>query len=89
MKMIVAILPDEKTEQVSSGLIQSGFRVTKFASTAGFLSGGTTTLMIGVEDENLKQALEIIREDFSSMTEGDQVQATIYVLNVNNFERVP
>lgn len=89
MKMIVAILANETTEQVSNALLQAGYRVTKFASTAGFLSGGTTTLMVGVQDEQLEDALGIIREYFSPLTKEDEVRASIYVIGVNNFERIP
>ncbi len=88
MKMIFAILPNEATDQVTNRLVDANYRVTKFASTAGFLSGGTTTLMVGVNDEELESALEIIRGSFSPYQEGENVQATIYVLNVNNFERL-
>jgi uncharacterized protein YaaQ len=88
MKMIFAILANEKTDLVSRGLMDAGYRVTKFASTAGFLSGGTTTLMIGVNDDELNSALDIIRGYYSLFQEGDSVQATIYVLNVKDFERI-
>jgi len=89
MKMIVAILSDDKTETVANDLLQSGFRVTKFASTAGFLSGGTTTLMVGVKNDQLAEALSIIRENFSPLDPEKGIQATVYVLDAENFERIP
>lgn len=88
MKMILAILANEKTDMVSSGLVEAGYRVTKLASTAGFLSSGTTTLMIGVNDNELDSALDIIRGYYSPYEEGDNIQATIYVLNIKNFQRI-
>lgn len=87
MKMILVILPNEKTDQVSGNLLERGYRVTKFASTAGFLSGGTTTLMVGASDEDVEPALEILRGNFSPF-DGENVQATIYVLNVKDFKRI-
>lgn len=89
MKMIVAILADDKTEKVADDLLEAGFRVTKFASTAGFLTVGTTTLMIGVQDEDVEDALGIIRKGFSPLNSENNVQATIYVLNASSFKRIP
>ncbi|MFO8037192.1 MAG: cyclic-di-AMP receptor [Anaerolineales bacterium] len=88
MKMILAILTNEKTDMVTSGLMEAGYRVTKLASTAGFLSSGTTTLMIGVNDADLNSALDIIRGYYAPYEEGENIQATIFVLNVKNFERI-
>ena len=44
MKMILAIMPTSLSEVVSAELLEAEYRVTKFASTSGFLSGGTTTI---------------------------------------------
>lgn len=86
MKMIVAITPTNISEQISDQLIDTGFGVTKFASTAGFLQGGTTTLMIGVEEDKLEEALDLIREEVPH--EEDQVLTTIYVINIKNTARI-
>ena len=88
MKMIVAILENTLSEKVSKALIDSGFRLTRLASTGGFLREGTTTLMVGVQDEMLENALEIIRQQAPSGGESDKVRATIYVLNVKDFRRI-
>ena len=61
MKLIVVILRDNDNEPVSQGLIQQGFRVTRIASTGGFLRRGMSTLMIGVEDDRVEQAIAVIR----------------------------
>lgn len=90
MKMILAILPTNFSEPVSQCLLDDSFRVTKFASTAGLLSGGTTTLMIITEKEKIPRALALIREQIPPGAPADTAQArvTIYVLNVKDFERV-
>jgi uncharacterized protein YaaQ len=64
--------------------------VTKFASTAGILSGGITTLMIITTDEKIPRALELIREDIPLAEPSDAAHAriTIYVLDVKDFEKV-
>lgn len=90
MKMILAIMPTSLSEQVSGSLLSESYRVTKFASTAGLLSGGITTLMIITAKEKINRALELIREKVSPAAHTDESHArvTIYVLDVKEFEKV-
>ena len=60
MKLIVAIVQDEDATRVVSSLMDHGYGVTKLATTGGFLRAGNTTLISGVEDEKLPDALGII-----------------------------
>ncbi len=88
MKMIVAIIDDGISDTVSQALLGRKFRVTRLASTGGLLRSGTTTFMIGVDNADVDDALQIIRENIPTTDLAEKVQATIYVLNVKNFERV-
>ena len=90
MKMILAIMPTNLSEQVSEALLTESYRVTKFASTAGILSGGTTTLMIITSSEKISTALELIRKQIpaTELTENTLPRVTIFVLNVKDFEKV-
>ena len=90
MKMILAIMPTDLSEQVSKVLLDSQYRVTKFASTAGFFAGGTTTLMVGLEADKVESGLALIREQIPASEEIDSshTRVTIYVLNVIDFDRV-
>jgi uncharacterized protein YaaQ len=90
MKLILAIMPTSLSEQASKVLLDSAYRVTKFASTAGFFAGGTTTLMVGVEDDKVESGLAIIRDQIPVSEVPDPVHArvTIYVLNVKDFDKV-
>jgi len=63
MKMIISIIHDEDNDRVSRSLTSENFRVTMIASTGGFLRSGRSTLLIGVEDERLERALQILREN--------------------------
>jgi len=85
MKLIIAIIRDEDNDAVSHMLTQESFRVTFIASTGGFLRSGRSTLLIGVEDEPVQRALEIIRENCSPAPEPKQKRATIFVVNVLEF----
>lgn len=88
MKMILAIIRDEDNEKVSQSLLSYGFRVTRIASTGGWLRRGNTTLMIGVEDENVNPAIEIIRANCQAPVEPGQHRATLFVLNIAQYEHL-
>ncbi len=57
MKMIIAIVQDEDASRLVSQLMKDGYRVTKLATTGGFLRAGNTTLLLGVEDEKVSAAV--------------------------------
>lgn len=88
MKMIVAIIQDTYSEQAAQALLQKDFRVTHLASTGGLLRSGRTTLMIGVDDRQLEEALSILRDSIPPSQAGEAPNATVYVLNVRDFARV-
>ena len=60
MKLVIAIVQDEDASRLVGKLMDEGFRVTKLATTGGFLRAGNTTLLTGVEDEELQRALDTI-----------------------------
>ena len=62
MKLVIAIVQDEDAGRVVSALMDKGFGVTKLATTGGFLRAGNTTLISGVENEKLDEALAIIEK---------------------------
>ena len=62
MKLIIAIVQDEDASHLISNLMADDYRVTKLATTGGFLRSGNTTLLIGVEDEKLQAALAIVEK---------------------------
>ena len=49
MKLIIAIVQDEDSEEVLEALTEENYRVTKLATTGGFLKSGNTTLLVGIE----------------------------------------
>ena len=62
MKLVLAIIRSIDAGPVIDGLITQSYRVTRIASTGGFLREGNVTLMIGVEEDQLEQVIEVIRE---------------------------
>jgi len=83
--MIIAIVRDRDTNPVSTALTSAEFRVTHIASTGGFLRRGNSTLFIGVDDEKVDVALDVIRTNLEPADDPEQKRATIFVLNVNHF----
>ena len=65
MKLLIAIVNNEDASLVISELNKAGFMVTKLATSGGFLRAGNVTMLTGVEDEKVGDALAVI-EEFSS-----------------------
>ena len=68
MKLIIAIVQDQDVSSLIDDLTENEFSVTKLASTGGFLKSGNTTLLIGVEDENVDHVLNIIEDNCKTRT---------------------
>ena len=88
MKLMMAILKKKDCEPVMQALIGVDFRVTRVASTGGFLRQGNVTLLIGTDEEKVDSALEIIRTNVEDSDRPDQARATVFVLDVAQFEQL-
>ncbi len=65
MKLLFAIIQNDDNKPLTRALVEKQISVTRIASTGGFLRGGNTTLMIGVEDDRYEDALAVIKEKSS------------------------
>jgi len=88
MKLILAIMRDSDNETVSQALVSVGYRVTRIASTGGFLRRGSSTLIIGTDDDKVDQAIEVIRTNLGPATEPTANRANLFVLNVEQFNQI-
>jgi uncharacterized protein YaaQ len=88
MKLIIAIMRDVDNEPVSQALVDQGFRVTRIASTGGFLRRGSSTLMVGVENEKVDSAIELIKNNLTPPNEAGGNRVNLFVLNVEQFHQV-
>lgn len=61
MKLIIAIVQDEDSADVIEALTEEDYRVTKLATTGGFLKSGNTTLLVGIEEEKVELVIDVIR----------------------------
>lgn len=63
MKLIVAIVQDQDSPSLVEDLTDKDYRVTKLASTGGFLKSGNTTLLIGIDDEHVEDVIKLIEDN--------------------------
>ncbi|NJC94987.1 MAG: hypothetical protein C3F07_19490 [Anaerolineales bacterium] len=87
MKMVILILKDSDADDVTQALTADKFRVTRVASTGGFLRSGVVTLLLGVRDERVEIALDLIRAKLPPLPTGEK-RATLFVVPVERFEQV-
>lgn len=95
MKLIITVVQNKDADEVVDALVSAEFRATRFASTGGFLRRGNTTIMIGVQDHQVEQVLDIIREEArnraaQSESEDDAqiAAATVFVLDLEEYQRL-
>jgi uncharacterized protein YaaQ len=87
MKLIMAILKDDDVENAVQALTSESFRVTRVASTGGFFRKGSTTLLIGVDDDKVDAAIALLRAN-TTPGSSDQKRATVFVVPVSRFEQI-
>ena len=62
MKLVIAIVQNDDAKPLTRVLTKNKISVTRISSTGGFLSDGNTILMIGVDQDRLQEALDLIKE---------------------------
>lgn len=65
MKLIMAIVQDKDSNRLANEFIDANIRATKLSSTGGFLKAGNSTFIIGIEDDRVQDALELIKKNLS------------------------
>ena len=94
MKLVIAIVQNEFSTKVIKGLMDNKYRTTKLSSTGGFLKSGNTTLLIGVEDENVDEVVRVIEEKCKSVKfqkDKDEINigaANIFILDILDFKKI-
>ena len=86
MKMIIVIIKDNDADTLTQALTAGSFRVTRVASTGGFMRSGVVTLLLGVEDTQVDAAINVVRDALPP--KADQKRATLFVVPVQHFEQV-
>ena len=86
MKLILAVIRDIDGEPVIQTLIKAGYRVTRLASTGGFLRRGNITLMVGVNESEEQKVIDLMREAVGP-PEKEQHRVTLFILNATGSEQ--
>lgn len=86
MKLIMAVVQDKDSNRLVNALGEKDFQTTKLATTGGFLKEGNTTLMIGCNDNEVDNALEIIKDNCSHR---EQMVAPISPMGGNADSYIP
>ncbi len=69
MKLLIAIINNDDSHVVSNNLMAKGFIATRMSTAGGFLKAGNTTFLIGVENERVDEAINIIKSFSHKRTE--------------------
>lgn len=88
MKLITAIISKKDSDSVCSALTEAGFYFTKMMTSGGFLSSGNTTVLIGTEEDKVKSAISIIRENCSRRKETTPTTIPLAASAVNGMQEV-
>jgi len=86
MKMIIIIVKDNDADTLTQAFTAGNFRVTRVASTGGFMRSGVVTMLLGVEDEQVDAVIKVARTALPSS--GDKKRATLFVVPVQHFEQI-
>jgi len=63
VKLIMSIVNTDDARDLIQGLLREGYRATVISTTGGFLREGNSTVLSGVEDDQVPSVLKIIREN--------------------------
>ena len=63
MKLITAVIGKKDLNPVCDALREAGYSFTKIPTSGGFLRSSNMTLLIGVDDDKLAHAVELINQN--------------------------
>jgi uncharacterized protein YaaQ len=95
MNLVIAIVHSDHVEAVTQALLASGHRLTRINTAGGFLRRGNATLLIGAEEAQVDEILNLIQANCPLRTDPNPVDAgipmygaTVFVLEAARFARV-
>ncbi len=74
-KLIVMIVADSDADKLTRKLIERGYPATKIGSTSGFLRRGNTTILSGVDHNDVEAVVGLVRTECHARTEYVPLQA--------------
>jgi uncharacterized protein YaaQ len=84
MKLLLSILDDRAASRVADALVAKRYGVTRINTVGGFLKRGNATLLVGVEDAQVDEAIQVMRQAYGHA--GDGQAGPVFVLPVADGE---
>jgi uncharacterized protein YaaQ len=69
MKLVIAIVHNEDAGALVDALLEKEFRATRLHSSGGFLKQSNASIMLGVEEGEVDEVVEIVRANCTSRTQ--------------------
>jgi uncharacterized protein YaaQ len=88
MKLIMAIVQHKDQRKVTDGLLERGYQFTNIASTGGLLREGNVTFVIGVDEGQVDDVIQVIGTCIPNPVKVQVGGAIIFVLNVERSEKL-
>jgi uncharacterized protein YaaQ len=63
VKLVIAVIQGEDAQRTVEALTSAGISSTRVSSTGGFLQQGNVTILVGIEEARVAEALQIIRDN--------------------------
>ena len=88
MKLMIIIVRDSDSETVSQELVKAEYRITRMASTGGFLRRGNSTLLVGVEDAQVQPVMDLLQHTCCPADPENQHRATVFVVDMPYYAKI-
>ena len=85
MKLIIIVVNDTESDTLLKILLEDDYRVTRIASTGGFLRRNSSTLLIGVEASRVDRVIQLVHDHFPPSIDPGLKKIAIFVLKVDEF----
>ena len=69
MKLVIGIINSDDANDLLAEITKASFQATKLATSGGFLKMGNVTVLVGVEDEQVDEVVEIFKSCCSRRTQ--------------------
>lgn len=87
MKMIIIIVKDNDADMLTQAFTAENLRVTRVASTGGFMRSGVVTLLLGVEDTQVDSTIQVVHKALPAQGP-EKKRATLFVVPVHHYEQI-
>lgn len=88
MKLMIIVVNDVESDPLLKSMLDEGYRVTRIASSGGFLRRNSSTLLMGVESTKVARAIQLAKERFAPSLNPGLKRVSIFVLKVDKFEHI-